>query len=836
HMAARADVKDDWFTNSLVEIARFMEELHRREAVRQERDYDGLEAELRDLEKKKLWGWKGRNRPFSREIDRTTALNLRDSAKKELGEVLDHCDADLAAALFGELRPLVDSYERLKTRAGKLDFLDLLVLTRDLLRSDKAVRNELQERFTHLLVDEFQDTDPLQAEILLLLAADNPSENDYTRAVPIAGKLFAVGDPKQSIYRFRRADVALYEMTKKRLKDRGAEVVHLTTSFRSAPSIQEAVNQAFAPLMQGNEDGSQAEYVALQPFREEPLLESGQPQPTLVVLPVPRPYSKWGKIANWVIDESYPDAVGAFVDWLVNKSGWKTTERGGGPLVPIEPRHICLLFKRFQNYGKDVTRSYVRALEARRVPHVLIGGRSYHAREEVLALRNAIAAIEWPEDELSMFATLRGPFFALGDDQLLAYRRAVGGSLHPFKKVDAAAITDLTRPVTEALSILGELHRRRNRRPIADTIVRLLEATRAHAGIAIWPTGEQALANVFRILDLARRFESQGATSFRSFVLRLQEDAERGGAAEAPVVEEGTEGVRMMTVHRAKGLEFPVVVLVDPTANAVMREPSRYVDSRVGLWAMPLAGCSPIELVEKREEVLRHDREEAHRLMYVAATRARDLLVVPAVGDEAISGWVDVLHPVMYPAQERRREGERAPGCPQFTGDSVKERPAETVRGTSDSVAPGLHRPRLGSHRVVWWDPNVLDLDKEHDVGLRQQRILAADDGGVATEGERLHAAWQATRVSVRDAGAKPSLAIQTVTGSKDAAAPGAAVPASLAAVPSVPHETTGASRSGRPRGKRFGVLVHAILAATPLDASPAKLAEVARAEGRHVG
>src|SRR6185295_15132782 len=158
----------------------------------------------------------------------------------------------------------------------------------------------------------------------------------------------------------------------------------------------------------------------------------------------------------------------------------------------------------------DVTRGYVQALEARRIPHVLVGGRSFHDREEVQALRNALVAIEWPDDELRVFATLRGPLFALGDDALLAFRHAQK-SLHPLRPVEAEELDAAAREVAEALGVLRELHYRRNRRPIAETLARLLDALRAHAGIAIWPTGEQSLANVLRVIDLARRFERRGA-------------------------------------------------------------------------------------------------------------------------------------------------------------------------------------------------------------------------------------------------------------------------------------------------------------------------------------
>ena len=147
--------------------------------------------------------------------------------------------------------------------------------------------------------------------------------------------------------------------------------------------------------------------------------------------------------------------------------------------------------------------------------------------------------------------------------------------------------------VVHALELLRDLHRGRNRRPIADTIARLLTETRAHAGFAIWPTGEQALANVMRLMDMARRYESRtGATSFRGFVDELEERAERDEASEVPVVEEGTEGVRIMTVHRAKGLEFPVVVLADLTCKET-REPSRHVNPARKLCAQRIAGYAP---------------------------------------------------------------------------------------------------------------------------------------------------------------------------------------------------------------------------------------------------
>ena len=469
-------------------------------------------------------------------------------------------NADLAALLQQELREVISIFEDLKTQSGRLDFVDLLLRARNMLRDFSLVRADFQQRFTHVFVDEFQDTDPVQAEIILLLTASDPAVQSWKDAVPMPGKLFIVGDPKQSIYRFRRADVGTYQEVKRLLLGRGGIELQLTTSFRSAPSIQSCINNAFGPMMVENDQTLQAGYVPLSPHRPE-----ATSQPTVIALPVPEPYGK-RDIAAYAIDRSLPDAVGAFVDWLIRESKWTVTETGNpNERVSISARHICLLFRRFQDFGGDVTRPYVQALEARRILHMVVGGKSFHTREEVEALRTALMAIEYPDDQLSVYATLRGSFLALPDESLFTYRHQFG-RLHPMRVPHEPVPTDL-EPVVKGLTLLANLHRKRNSRQVADTITELMEATRAHAAFALRPSGEQVLANVLHVAEMARAWEQSGRLSFRSFVDKLAMEAESGEAPEAPIMEDGSDGVRMMTVHKAKGLEFPIVVLADMTAK-----------------------------------------------------------------------------------------------------------------------------------------------------------------------------------------------------------------------------------------------------------------------------
>ncbi|HEU0033844.1 MAG TPA: UvrD-helicase domain-containing protein [Kofleriaceae bacterium] len=818
--AARAD---DPLGKLCGRLDRWIADLGRREQVRP-RDHDGLEVELAAIVKWPEWRYNGRTKLYG-ELPRVDVLRQRDAARAKLVAFREAADADLAALLHAELQPLVRAYVELES--GRLDFFDLLERTRDLLRDDRTVREHYQRAFTHFFVDEFQDTDPLQVDILMLLGADDPALSDPNIARIVPGKLFVVGDPKQAIYRFRRADVALYEAVKQRLLADGARLVELTTSFRSVPAVQSVVNAAFAPVMQG--DG-QARYVPLAQHRGDVT-----DRPSVIALPVPRPYFK-RDVSKLAIEDSYPAAVGAFIEWLVRDSRWTVAARNGSQ-VPIGARDICLIFKRFNAYFTDLTRPYVRALEARQIPHVLVGGRSFHEREEVEAVRSALAAIEWPDDELSVYATLRGPLFAFHDEDLLAFKHAVG-RLHPLMWISPdgtpehpAPAAPALREVAGALATLAELHQHRNRRPIADTLARLLATTRAHAGFAMWPAGEQALANVLRVMDLARQFEARRATSFRSFVDRLADDVERRRQPDALVVEEGTEGVRIMTVHAAKGLEFPVVILCDPTGTLAQERPSRHIDVARRVWLEPLAGCVPIELREHADEVLRRDREEGQRLAYVATTRARDLLVVPVVGDEERDTWLSALVPATHPEPARKRDHVAAPACPAFGEDSVLSRGPDVERTAADAVCPGLHVPRAGSHRVVWWDPRVLDLDRSIGGGMRQRQILEADETGeLATASIAAHADWQARRTHALAAGARPSLDVQTVTQAAKAVDAGDA-PVELLATALDP-----AVRAARPRGKRFGILVHAVIAAVDLAATPTTIAALARNHGRLVG
>jgi ATP-dependent exoDNAse (exonuclease V) beta subunit len=788
---------------------------------------------------------KGSGYKYGKDVTRTEVLGRRDTLFAELQQFRKEADADLAACLQQELAGATARYQALKAAAGSLDFADLLVRARDLIRTNGEVRGHLQRKFRRIFVDEFQDTDPIQAEILLLLAADDPAAADWNGAIPVPGKLFIVGDPKQAIYRFRGTDVATYWRVAEQLSSSGGRLVQLTTSYRSLPAIQRFVNAAFTAEMTRDTRALQADYMPLAPHRDD-----DQSQPAIVALPVPRPYGTRGPLraSARAIESSLPDAVGAFIAWLTDeRNGWEVMERGAGGTprrVPLAARHIAVLFRRFVSFGEDITRKYVDAIEARGIPHLLVGGKAFHDREEVETIRAALAAIEWPDDELSVFATLRGSLFAVDDQMLLEFRHRFG-PLHPFRvprelggnsgqelALSGEATVHLL-PIADALRLLQQLHRRRNYRPVADTIGRLLADTRAHVGFILRPAGEQALANVLHVAELARQYEAGGGISFRGFIDELRAAAELE-SAEAPILEESSDGVRLMTVHKAKGLEFPVVILADLTCRLSRSDASRYLDPESGLCAMKLGGWAPHELHDHEADEVARDQAEGVRLAYVAATRARDLLVVPAIGDEPWDGgWFSPLNRALYPPLESRRSPARGARCPAFRSkDTVLQRPNEETAAPA-TVAPGAHTFAEGGYSVVWWDPGPgsgLNLGVKTLFGVRRDDLIVKDvPRDVIADGRARYDRWCLARADARAQGAVPTIAVRTAREWIDDLGVGETADISVVTV-------SDSAAPGRSGGAAFGALVHVVLSQAAFDADPAQLEALAAVEARVLG
>jgi ATP-dependent helicase/nuclease subunit A len=540
------------------------------------------------------------------------------------------------------------------------------------------------------------------------------------------------------------------------------------------------------------------------------------------------------------VEESLPDATAAFVAWLVEKSGWTVPKQGDpSERIPLGPNHVCLLFRRFISRDDDVARPYIRAFEARSLPHLLVGGKSFHDREEVQTVRAALTAIEWPDDELSVFATLKGSLFAFRDDVLLEYRHMVG-RFHPFR-LPVEPLAGELQEVVEGLRILQKLHRNRNYRPAAETLEMLLKETRAHLTFALRPSGEQVLANVLHIAELARKHEASGGLSFRGFVEEIRAGADVAETGEAPIFEEGSEGIRMMSVHKAKGLEFPVVILADITAKICRSYPSRYIDASSSLCAVPLAGCSPLELQEQGNLELARDRAEGVRLAYVAATRARELLVVPTIGDDPRGSWESVenwwvrpLYDALYPDAENRQKAGKAFACPQFGRDSVLGRPPDLIVDEKDTVWPGLHQfqeseTKNNRYGVVWWDPRALTLNVPQSFGIRQEELLKeSSDPEVLKKDLETYEGWRTRWAGVRQRAAQPRVIFSSSTARARKEAPGQTD--QTVRVIELPRDPA------RPAGARFGALVHATMAAVPLDGNPDQVRRIATLYARVLG
>ena len=601
------NAKPNWLVESMASANELAREIRARRDAGLE-DPEWIEQQLATL---KVARYRGRPLP-----EAPYAGAWRNGFRKRLGTFRAEANADLAAALREELRPLVARYEEAKEKAGVLDFDDLLLRSRGLLIANREVRIDLRSRFRQILVDEYQDTDPIQTDILFLLTAKEPEDGDWTRAVPVPGKLCLVGDPKQSIYGFRGADVRHYLRVKQHLLRNGAAEVQLLSNFRSAPEICDFVNAVMAPVFSQPVEGArQVRYLPLHSGRV-----SVSQGPALAGIPVPK--------AQYLGDlrREEPEAVAGFVEWLLRE---RTVPGTGGKPRPVEPSDICLLFRRFRSWGRLVPHPYAESLRKRGIPFSLAAVESYVGSAEMNVLRAALTAIEFPRDEVSVYATLRGPLFSIPDENLFRFRQT-HGPLHPGRRFaggrsDPAGFGE----IREALRFLLRLHEVRNVRPIAATLQDLLARNRSETVFAFWRSPDQVLSNVRRLADQARTFEARGGLSFRALVEELTDEAERPEIATAHGMDEDLSGVRIMTMHGAKGLEFPVVILCDaacpPHAPA-----TRLVDRKRRLHACDLGnGIRPWELLEAKTEVEAAERVELDRLLYVAATRACDLLAAP---------------------------------------------------------------------------------------------------------------------------------------------------------------------------------------------------------------
>jgi ATP-dependent exoDNAse (exonuclease V) beta subunit len=562
--------------------------------------------------------------------------------KDAIAQISGEADHRVLCDLVEWLRPFLDRYRQAKERRRALDFTDLLLKARDMLRDSRAARDGFKRAFRFILVDEFQDTDPLQTEIVFFLS-ERPGEHagrwEAVNLVP--GKLFIVGDPKQSIYRFRRADLDLYGKVREAIARQG-DTLQLSVNFRTVPRITGEVNRIFEPLMQGSVgDRFEPPHVALVPQRRD---EGTQPC-VLVPLPPALPAGQTLGVEGWRRKES--GCIAAFIAELVGSS---RLIRAGKPAVrrPVEFRDIAVLYRTAT--GLD---SLEEALRANDVPYQVSGGRYYYARMEFQDLLSTLKAIDNPFDGLSVVGALRSPFFGQSDEDLLRHFGA-GGT---FNYLGGAP--EGCRDLAESFDALKELHERRRRDPASAVLAHLFESTRALLIYADKPHGEQRVANLLKLQEIARAMADAEVNSFSELVRRLSEmESSRQAESESPIAEADENFVQVMTFHKAKGLEFPVVVLAHLANEGENRE-SVLLDRARGRLHLNLSHRKTRGWDAAMADEDDRAEHEQRRMFYVALTRARDLLVIPAFWSRSPqAGFLKYLGERYAPAAVEKPEVE----------------------------------------------------------------------------------------------------------------------------------------------------------------------------------
>ncbi|MNO42698.1 ATP-dependent helicase/nuclease subunit A [compost metagenome] len=534
------------------------------------------------------------------------------------------------------VRPAVEYGVRRRRALGLLDFQDLLMKATALLREHAEVRRFFAGRYARVFVDEFQDTDPIQAELMFLLTGDDSNESDWRRIIPKLGSLFVVGDPKQSIYRFRRADISTYNWVKNKIRSCG-EVLQLSANFRSVHAIGQFVNDEFIERFPNAETEHQAAFVTME-------TRTGNSSDSVLngVYTITHTKMSGGKAA---IAEADADRVARSIAWACSgqlKIQEKQSGYDGGIILrDATPGDFLVLLKR-----REFLHLYAEKLEQYGVPSITSGSSAMY--EEIDALSLLANCLNDQGDRISLLAVLKGMLFAVSDNALFHYKMQ-GFPISYTYLPNRDEVSEQSLPVYMALEKIVEYARIIRQLPALSALIHIVEDLGLIPFAAVRSTGRARAGTLIKLLHVLQK-ESMAVTCWPelcSYLLKMVEEAK----LECGDLFAGQQNaVRIMNLHKAKGLEAPVVFLACPCGESD-HDASEHIDRS----DIPAHGYfSIIRRKGYQEEVIAHppgwielaERErlymnaEKERLLYVAATRAKQLMIISRYPDRpAIDPW-----------------------------------------------------------------------------------------------------------------------------------------------------------------------------------------------------
>jgi ATP-dependent helicase/nuclease subunit A len=528
--------------------------------------------------------------------------------KKPLRWALDRQAAALLPLLRATFEQALAGYARAKTEQNALDFDDLEALAADLLAGNAAVRARWQQEVRAVLVDEFQDTNARQQQIVYALSGF-PDPKGLGR--PLGSRsLFVVGDAKQSIYRFRGADVAVFRDVQADVIVANGRQIDLDLTFRAHEPLVKALNALLSPILGEVDDAGrpfEVPFAPLQAFRDAP-------RPG-----IEPPFVEF----HLGLGENAEEGRQAVAQALAHRLR-ELRDREG-----IAWGEVALLFRASTGFPP-----YEDALERAGIPFVTVAGRGFYERPEVRDLLNALAALSDPTDDLALAGLLRSPAVGLADAALYRLRFGADGRRRGFWAAlhDVPGELDLPDAARAAFAgtLIADLAPLAGRVPVAVLLKRLLDASGYRAALAM-AGGERLLRNVDKLVDDAYHSGLVNVSEFLEYVQTLRDVGARESEAplEADAAGESEGAVQLMTVHKAKGLEFPVVVVADAARGSGARQPPILAEPDWGVLPdLRDEDGRPVlfQLASLRQAEM--DEAESRRLLYVAATRAQEKLLV----------------------------------------------------------------------------------------------------------------------------------------------------------------------------------------------------------------